>query len=96
MEQAYVYLLANRRHGTLYAGVTSDLVRRVHQHRTSVTAGFSARYRTTQLVWFETTPSILAAIAREKQLKNWKRAWKVALIEAANPTWRDLYPRLLG
>jgi putative endonuclease len=96
MEQAFVYLLASRRRGTLYVGVTSDLIRRVYQHREGAFEGFTKDHGVKQLVWFESTPSIVTAIAREKQLKNWRRAWKIALIETGNPTWRDLYPGLLG
>jgi putative endonuclease len=92
----FVYLLASNRRGTLYVGVTSDLIQRVAQHREGTFDGFTKRYGVKQLVWFEGTASIEAAIGREKQLKNWRRAWKVALIEASNPTWRDLYPSLLG
>jgi len=90
-----VYLLASRRHGTLYVGVTNDLIRRVYQHREGLAEGFTKRYGVKMLVWFETTGSIEAAIGREKQIKNWKREWKIALIQKANPQWRDLYPELL-
>jgi putative endonuclease len=92
----FVYLLASARNGTLYVGVTNDLIRRAHEHRTAAVDGFSQRYGVHHLVWFESTPSIEAAIAREKQIKNWKRQWKIALIEKGNPEWRDLYPELLG
>jgi putative endonuclease len=92
----FVYLLASGRNGTLYVGVTSDLIRRAHEHRTAGVDGFSQRYGVHHLVWYESTPSIEAAIAREKQIKNWKRQWKIALIEKGNPQWRDLYPELLG
>ena len=91
----YVYLLASRVHGTLYVGVTNDLVRRVYQHREGLADGFTKRYGVKTLVWFESTGSIEAAITLEKQLKNWKREWKVAWIQKENPTWRDLYPELL-
>ena len=87
----FVYMLASRRHGTLYIGVTNDLVRRVHEHRSHAVPGFTRRYRVERLVWFEAHDEIKAAIRREKTLKRWLRAWKVALIEQANPTWRDLY-----
>ena len=92
----HVYLLASGRNGTLYVGVTRNLISRVYQHKTGVVEGFSNRYGVHDLVWFESTPSIEAAIEREKQLKNWKREWKVALIEKTNPKWKDLYPVLLG
>ena len=92
----HVYLLASRRHGTLYVGVTSDLIRRLHQHRESLADGFTKRYGVKRLVWFESTSDVMAAIRREKQLKNWKREWKIALIERGNPEWKDLYPSILG
>jgi putative endonuclease len=85
-----VYLLASHRHGTLYVGVTGDLVRRVWMHR-QARSRFSARYRTDRLVWYRSEPDMLAAIRQEKRLKRWRRAWKIALIEAANPARRDLY-----
>ena len=91
----YVYLMASRKNGTLYVGVTNDLVRRVHEHKSGVVAGFTERYEVHLLVWFEATPSVEAAIHREKQMKNWKRAWKVELIEKANPDWVDLYESIL-
>ena len=89
-----VYLLASGQNGTLYLGVTGDLVKRVWQHRGKFVDGFSARYEASRLVWFETHPTMEAAILREKQLKKWKRTWKLELIEGENPTWRDLYPEL--
>jgi len=91
----YVYLLASRRHGTLYIGVTSDLVRRVHQHKSREVPGFSARYGVDRLVWFESYDDPRDAIAREKALKKWRRDWKIRLIEEMNPDWRDLYPAVL-
>ena len=91
----HVYLLASRRHGTLYVGVTRDLIRRIWQHKEGVLEGFTRDYGVKTLVWFESTGSIEAAIGREKQIKNWKREWKIALIERENPEWRDLYPDLL-
>jgi putative endonuclease len=87
----YVYLLASRRHGTLYLGVTNDLVRRVHEHKTRGVPGFSARYGVDRLVWFETYDDPKDAIAREKELKKWRRDWKVRLVEEQNPESRDLY-----
>ncbi len=84
-----VYLLASGRNGTLYAGVTSDLVQRVYQHREGA-MGFTARYGVKRLVWFEPHGTMEQAILREKRIKKWNRAWKLALIEAANPDWRDL------
>lgn len=91
----FVYLLASKKHGTLYIGVTNDLVRRVYEHRNDLVEGFTRRYGVHHLVWFDSTASIEAAIHREKQLKDWKRSWKVALIEKSNPGWRDLYEDLL-
>ena len=90
-----VYLLASRRHGTLYLGVTGDLVRRVHQHRSCNVPGFSTRYGIDRLVWFESYDDPINAIAREKELKKWRRDWKIRLIEEMNPDWRDPYLGLL-
>lgn len=87
----FVYLLASRRHGTLYLGVTSDLLRRVWEHKNKVVPGFTTKYGVDRLVWFEAHGDVAAAITREKQLKKWRRDWKIALIEAENPDWRDLY-----
>jgi putative endonuclease len=91
----FVYLMASRKSGTLYVGVTSNLVQRVYQHKNGLVEGFTGRYDVHSLVWFESTPSIEAAIHREKQIKNWKRLWKIALIEKANPDWLDLYETIL-
>ena len=91
----FVYLMASARNGTLYAGVTNNLIRRVFEHKQGLTGGFTNRYAVHHLVWFESTPSVEAAIHREKQVKNWKRQWKVAMIEKSNPTWMDLYDTLL-
>jgi putative endonuclease len=85
-----VYIMASGFHGTIYSGVTSNLLQRVYQHREGTFGGFTARYGCRRLVWFDTGGSMEGAISREKQIKNWTRAWKVALIEAGNPTWRDL------
>ena len=81
----YVYLLANRRHGTLYVGVTNDLVRRVYEHRLKAVPGFTARYGNDRLVWFESYDDPLSAIAREKELKKWRRDWKIRVIEEQKP-----------
>jgi putative endonuclease len=89
-KQPAVYILASDRNGTLYIGVTSDLVARTHQHRAGEIDGFTRRYGVSRLVWFEVHETMESAILREKQLKNWRRAWKVELIEKANPLWRDL------
>lgn len=88
----FVYILTNRNNHVLYTGVTSDLVRRLYQHRKGLTPGFASKYRCHKLVWFENTPDIQSAIAREKQIKGGSRARKIALIEAMNPEWEDLYP----
>jgi putative endonuclease len=85
-----VYIMASGFHGTIYSGVTSNLLQRIHQHREGTFGGFAAEHGCKRLVWFEAGGSMEGAIAREKQLKNWRRAWKVALIEGTNPTWRDL------
>ncbi|MEL7190518.1 MAG: GIY-YIG nuclease family protein [Pseudomonadota bacterium] len=85
-----VYLLASRRNGTLYVGVTSDLVGRIHQHRTGAVSGFTQKYGVKLLVWFEAHGSMDEAIVREKRIKKWNRAWKLELIEGANPHWLDL------
>jgi putative endonuclease len=87
----YVYLLASRRHGTLYLGVTNDLLRRLQQHRNKVIPGFTAKYGVDRLVWFETYDDPTVAITREKALKKWRRDWKIRLIEEQNPEWRDLF-----
>jgi putative endonuclease len=90
-----VYIVANRRNGTLYTGVTSDILRRVYEHRESVVPGFTARYGCKMLVWYEQYDDMIGAIAREKQIKAGSRRRKLALIEAFNPNWRDLYEELI-
>jgi len=87
----YVYLLASRKHGTLYLGVTNDLVRRVYEHKSKAVPGFTSRYNVTRLVWFECYEDPENAIVREKILKKWRRDWKIRLIEEANSDWTDLY-----
>jgi putative endonuclease len=87
----YVYMLTNKRSGTLYIGMTDNLVKRVWQHREGVAKGFTHRYSLKSLVWFETHASRESAFARERQMKKWNRAWKLQLIEKQNPTWRDLW-----
>ena len=94
--QPCVYILASGRNGTLYTGVTSDLPKRVWEHREGVVEGFSKRYDVKRLVHYELHETMEAAITREKQLKKWKRAWKLRLIEAENPEWEDLFDRLNG
>ena len=86
--------MANRKHGTLYVGVTSNLLGRVYQHKTNAVAGFTSRYHVHMLVWFESYDDPLTAIAREKEIKKWRREWKVNLIERTNPGWIDLYDTL--
>jgi len=92
MEKAsYVYILASGLNGTLYIGVTSNLIKRVWEHRESVVDGFSKQYGIKNLVWYEVHTEITEAIRREKQIKKWERRWKVELIQKSNPRWRDLY-----
>ena len=86
----FVYILASKRNGTLYVGVTNDLARRLSEHKAKLVPGFTCKYDVDQLVYFEAYDSILEARAREHSLKRWRRAWKVALIEKLNPDWRDL------
>ncbi len=90
-KQPAVYILASRHNGTLYVGVTSDLVRRVWEHRNDVVEGFTSRYGVHHLVYFEMCDDMEQAILREKRLKKWNRAWKIDLIERHNPTWKDLW-----
>ena len=92
----FVYILASGRNGTLYIGVTRDLIKRIHEHKTDAVPGFTSRYCIHDLVWYQQADSILAAIQREKQIKEWQRAWKIRLIEESNPYWTDLYPALLS
>jgi putative endonuclease len=87
----YVYILASKKHGTLYIGVTNDIVRRVYEHKAKAVPGFTTRYGVDKLVWFETCDDAETAIAREKELKKWRRDWKTRLIEEQNPNWDDLY-----
>ena len=91
IKQPCVYMLASRRNGTLYVGVTSDLVKRVWEHRNNSVEGFTSCYGVHTLVWFEQHGCMESAIAREKALKEWRRLWKLQLIERQNPEWRDLY-----
>jgi putative endonuclease len=90
----FVYILANKKNGTLYVGVTNDLVRRVSEHRTDVIDGFTRKYAVHNLVYFEELQDPTSAIEREKKLKRWRRDWKRDLIEKANPEWRDLYDEI--
>jgi putative endonuclease len=90
----YVYLLASGKHGTLYLGVTRDLIRRVHEHKSKAKPGFSSRYGVDRLVWLEVYDDPTSAITREKEIKKWRRNWKIRLIEEDNPDWSDLYVRI--
>ena len=89
-----VYILANKPYGTLYIGVTSNLVRRVWEHKNDFVAGYTRRYRVHRLIWHEVHESMESAISREKALKKWSRAWKIELIEKSNPKWIDLYEEI--
>ena len=95
-KQPAVYILASRRNGTLYIGVTSNLVKRVWQHKNDLVEGFTKKYSVHTLVYYELYTDMTEAIAREKRLKKWNRAWKIRLIEKENPHWRDLWPELVG
>ena len=90
-KQLYVYILASKRNGTLYIGVTSDLIKRVWEHKNKVVPGFTTKYKVGLLVYYEIHPSAESAILREKRLKKWNRKWKIRLIEEKNPDWNDLY-----
>jgi len=93
-KQYYVYILASRKNGALYTGVTNNLTRRIYEHKNNFVKGFTEKYQIHQLVYFEEAGDIESAINREKRLKRWKREWKVELIEKLNPEWRDLYDDL--
>ena len=90
----YIYILASRRNGTLYTGVTTDLIKRTYQHKTKEIKGFTSQYNVDQLVYYEIYDDISDAITREKRIKKWNRAWKLKLIEDMNPQWKDLYETL--
>jgi len=93
--QPCVYILTNNRNGTLYIGVTSNLHKRIWEHKEKIVDGFSKKYNTNKLVWYELHTSMLSAISREKTIKKWNRNWKIQLIEETNPDWRDLYKEIL-
>lgn len=95
MKTYYVYLMSSQKHGTLYVGVTNDLIRRVWEHKHDVVEGFTKKYQVHWLVWFEETTDVTTAIQREKQIKKWRRQWKIDLIEKENPNWDDLYDQLV-
>ena len=92
----YTYIMASKRNGTLYIGVTSDLIKRVYEHKNDMVAGFTKKYGVHQLVYFEQHVDVKIAIQREKRLKEWQRKWKLALIEISNPEWTDLYDEITG
>ena len=94
-KQPCIYMLASRRNGTLYVGVTSDLIKRLWEHKNDLVEGFTRRYGVHTLVWYEQHESMMAAIQREKAIKEWQRTWKLELIEKGDPMWRDLYEGLL-
>ncbi len=96
MKIYYIYILASRRNGTLYVGVTSDLIRRVFEHKNKLVAGFTSKYNVDKLVYFEEFGNIGQAIQREKRLKEWPRKWKLNLIEQDNPEWLDLFDEITG
>jgi putative endonuclease len=95
-KQPAVYILASKRNGTLYIGVTSNLIARTWQHREHLADGFTKQHGVTRLVWYEMHAEMTSAIVREKQIKAWKREWKVEMIEGCNPTWRDLWTQIIG
>lgn len=95
MKDYYVYILASKRNGTLYTGVTSDLIKRVWDHKSHFIKGFTSQYNVHQLVYYEVHGDIMEAIQREKNIKAWKRLWKLRLIEQENPDWEDLYDGLI-
>jgi putative endonuclease len=96
MKHPAVYILASGKNGTFYIGVTSNLPKRIYEHKQKLVAGFTKKYGVDKLVYFEDQGNIEAAITREKQLKKWNRAWKIELIEKDNPSWKDLYPEICG
>lgn len=95
MREYYVYIMASKRNGTLYTGVTSNLIQRVWQHKTGETKGFTSKYKVHQLVYYEVHGDVMDAIKREKNIKAWQRNWKLQLIEKENPSWYDLYKTLV-
>jgi putative endonuclease len=93
---SYVYILASGRYGTIYTGVTTDLIKRTWQHQEGFVEGFTKQHGIKQLVWYEMHEDVRAAITREKQIKKWNRAWKIRLIQEKNPQWQDLYAEVVG
>ncbi len=96
MEQCYVYILASKRNGTLYIGVTNNLAKRVYEHKSNLVEGFTQKYKVHNLVYYEVYRNIQDAILREKRMKKWKRQWKIELIEKDNPQWDDLFERIIA
>ena len=95
MNTYYVYILASKKNGVLYTGVTNNLVKRIYEHKENLIKGFTQKYFVHKLVYFEPTYNIESAITREKQIKNWRRQWKIELIEEQNPNWEDLYKKIM-
>lgn len=91
MKNFYVYILCNKKNGTLYAGVTSNLIKRVYEHKNNMADGFTKKYDVHRLAWYEVHESAESAITRERQIKKWERSWKIELIQGQNPEWKDLY-----
>jgi putative endonuclease len=94
MKQYYVYIICSKRNGTLYTGITSDIIKRIYEHKNNLVEGFSQKYNVHRLVWYEIHETAETAISREKQIKAWKRQWKLRLIEKDNPEWNDLYDNI--
>ncbi len=95
MKQPAVYILTSKKYGTLYIGVTSNLVKRIWKHKNNVVFGFTQKYNIHRLVWYETHETMYSAISRENAMKKWRRRWKIELIEQQNPHWKDLYPMII-
>ncbi len=96
MKQFFVYMLSNKRNGTLYTSVSSDLIKRVYEHKNNLADGFTKKYDVHRLIWYEIHKTAETAITREKQIKKWNRKWKLELIEEGNPDWKDLYDELMN
>jgi putative endonuclease len=92
----YIYIMASKKNGVLYVGKVDNLIKRIYEHKNNFVKGFTGRYKVYKLVYFEHVPDLYSAYLREKQLKKWRRSWKVELIEKNNSEWKDLYPELLG
>ncbi|MBU1074780.1 GIY-YIG nuclease family protein [Patescibacteria group bacterium] len=95
MKKYYVYILASKKNGTLYIGVTNNILRRIHEHKNNVIGGFTRKYKVHRLAYFEETENIESALQREKQMKKWNRKWKIKLIEKDNPNWKDIYGEIV-